>query len=93
MDLWGDQVKQLVKATVKGKYVIVGNSIGSCVSMTAATKELNGLVGLYMVNCAGGMNGLHVTKSNPNTLVGGAIALITNFIRLNFISNTLFDNT
>ena len=61
--------------------------------MTAATKQMKGLKGVYMVNCAGGMNGLHVTKSNPGTLVGGAIALITNFLRSNFVCNALFDNT
>jgi len=61
--------------------------------MTAATKDLKGLVGLYLVNCAGGMNGLHVTKSNPGTIIGGGIALITNFLRSSLICNALFTNT
>lgn len=48
---------------------------------------------MYLVNCAGGMNGLHVTKSNPGTIYGGAIALITNFLRSSAVCNALFTNT
>lgn len=83
----------MVKKEVKGKYVIVGNSIGSLVTLTAAKEEMRGLVGVYLVNCAGGMNGLHITKSKPGSLKGLSIDLITNLLRLNFVSNFLFDRT
>ena len=48
--------------------------------------------GVYLVNCAGGMNGLHILNGHPPTsLFGWTIVLITNLLKYDAFNNFLFD--
>ena len=38
IDLWTQQVEEFCKEKVKGDYALVGNSIGSLISVTAASR-------------------------------------------------------
>lgn len=72
----------------------MGNSIGSLVAVTMAAREDEDskLKGVYLVNCAGGMNGQHVLDGHsPTTLFGWMIVLITNLLKNDVCNSFLFD--
>ena len=72
---------------------MVGNSIGSLISVTMAAKqqEESRLKGIYLVNCAGGMNISHILDDPPTTSFGWTVLLVTNLLKLDPINNLLFD--
>ena len=79
---------------VKGEYVLVGNSIGSLVSVTMASQNQGEkLKGVYMVNCSGGMNITAGIDKPPTTFFGWVVLLVTNLLKIDPICNVLFDKT
>ena len=94
IDLWAEQIQEFCKYKVISDFVLVGNSIGSLVAVTMAARENEDskLKGVYLVNCAGGMNGLHVLNGHPpTTLFEWMIVLITNMLKHDAVNNFLFD--
>lgn len=88
--LWKNQVLDFVQQVVKSESVIlVGNSIGSLVSVNcAADEERKHLVdGLVLMNCAAGMNSKFVLYDKRTSPVGKAISSVV-FGVLEFVLNT-----
>uniref|UniRef100_A0A7S2RL55 AB hydrolase-1 domain-containing protein n=1 Tax=Rhizochromulina marina TaxID=1034831 RepID=A0A7S2RL55_9STRA len=56
IDLWSDQLADFVTSIVGGPAIVIGNSIGSLCSITAAARSTAPIEGLVLLNCAGGMN-------------------------------------
>mmetsp|Transcript_1912 Transcript_1912/g.5710 ORF Transcript_1912/g.5710 Transcript_1912/m.5710 type:complete len:331 (-) Transcript_1912:1874-2866(-) len=57
IDLWADQLLDFIRDVVPGKHaVVVGNSIGSLVCLSAARKDAEAVGGVALYNCAVGMN-------------------------------------
>lgn len=78
---------------MKGEFALVGNSIGSLISVTMASREQkdSSLKGVYLINCAGGMNVTHILDDPPTTLFGWGLLIFTNLQKLDIVNNVLFD--
>lgn len=57
IELWAAQLRDFLAEVVAQPAVLIGNSVGSLASLTAAAEDTAGAVrGLVLLNCAGGMN-------------------------------------
>ena len=59
--------------------------------MASREKSDSHLKGVYLVNCAGGMNVTHILDDPPTTLFGWGILIFKNLLKLDPINNILFD--
>jgi pimeloyl-ACP methyl ester carboxylesterase len=64
IELWRDLVLDFAGDFIDKPYVLVGNSLGSLVSLAAAKKgndddRIPPVNGVALINCAGAMRGLH----------------------------------
>eukprot|EP00241_Pyramimonas_parkeae_P006715 CAMPEP_0114233146 /NCGR_PEP_ID=MMETSP0058-20121206/4999_1 /TAXON_ID=36894 /ORGANISM="Pyramimonas parkeae, CCMP726" /LENGTH=332 /DNA_ID=CAMNT_0001344697 /DNA_START=208 /DNA_END=1206 /DNA_ORIENTATION=- len=63
MEAWQDLVIDFVGDVVEAPVVVVGNSLGSLVSLLVAANAPTGFVrGVVLLNCAGGMNSKFILK-------------------------------
>lgn len=94
IDLWTQQVKEFIQHHVQGDYVVVGNSIGSLISVTMAAgqQEDSRMKGVYLVNCAEGMNYTHMIQKSKNILQSVTIALITQILKDDLIFKIVHSN-
>lgn len=74
IELWRDQVADFVAQVVGKPAALVGNSIGSLVSLAAAHKDAEGITGVACLNCAGALANAQRNASR-STLRGCKFAL------------------
>mmetsp|Transcript_7814 Transcript_7814/g.23227 ORF Transcript_7814/g.23227 Transcript_7814/m.23227 type:complete len:332 (-) Transcript_7814:8-1003(-) len=94
IDRWADQVEALLDDRARTP-VLVGNSIGSLVSLAVAARRP--VRGVLLVNCAGGMNSKFASKEEGlpgyvRAAAGVAGAVLDALLRFKPLASWLFDN-
>ena len=95
---WRQQAAAFLEANANGKpAILVGNSIGSLVSLDVAAKRPELVKGLILNNCAGGMNSKFAVTdpavSEPSRAVGAVFFAVLDFLLgIKPLARSLFDS-
>ena len=95
---WRQQAAAFLEANAGGKpAVLVGNSIGSLISLDVAAKRPELVKGLILNNCAGGMNSKFAVTdpavSEPSRAVGAVFFAVLDFLLgIKPLARSLFDS-
>ena len=95
---WREQAAAFLEANAGGKpAILVGNSIGSLISLDVAAKRPELVKGLILNNCAGGMNSKFAVTdpavSEPSRAVGAVFFAVLDFLLgIKPLARSLFDS-
>lgn len=97
IELWAEQVRDFCQEFAQTPVTLVGNSIGSLVSLEAARMmesdpNDSGVKGLALINCAGGMNNKARTDDWRVKVALPLFLLIDFVLKTRFIAKPLFDS-